>query len=191
MGKKKSAAKMAPSAPESSLQDFEAEIAATLNDECTRVQREIYHLKQDHHKNGVYDEIMKLGREEGFAKAKEGFMRALKAAGTTQFERGLKEGEERGRTAEREVWETKREQTEPTTCVTTNTSTQTTSTTTVDVGTHTTPLDEPTATPLPPPSPATSSLATAPSAPSTTPTTSTTATPGAESQCHVLPASST
>ena len=43
---------------------------------------------------------MNLSHDEGFQKAKEGFMQALKAAAMIQFEKGLKEGEERGRTVE-------------------------------------------------------------------------------------------
>ena len=136
MAKKKQAAKTAaPPAPTTSLQSFEAEIAATLNDERTRVQREIYHLKQDHHKNGVYDEIMKLGREEGFLKAKEGFMRTLKVAATTQFEKGKLEGFEEGRAAGKAEAENLRNE---------ETAVH------VDLTTQTTPLDEPTATPSPP-----------------------------------------
>ena len=61
---------------------------------------------------------MNLGHEEGFLKAKEGFTRALKVAGMIQseigkiergkgYEKGLKDGEEQGRTAEQEEWERK------------------------------------------------------------------------------------
>ena len=105
MGKKKIAAKTTQLAPPVSLQNFEAEITATLNDERTRVQREVYHLKQDHHKSGVYDEIMNLGREEGFLKAKEGFTKALKAAGIAQSEIGKIEREKGYKTGLRECEE--------------------------------------------------------------------------------------
>jgi hypothetical protein len=156
MGKKKTAAKTIQLAPPASLQDFEAEITATLNDDRIEMQREFRYLKQ--HKHLVYEEIMNLGREEGFLKAKEGFTRALKVARMTQseigkierekgYEKGLKDGEERGRVAEREKWETKREsedaQPEPTTRETTDSSTQTTPTTTVDAVMQTAPNDEP------------------------------------------------
>ena len=168
MAKKKQAAKTAaPPAPTTSLQSFEAEIAATLNDERTRVQREIYHLRQDHHHNGVYDEIMKLGREEGFLKAKEGFIRTLKVAATTQFEKGKLEGFEEGRAAGKaEAKNLRNEET----AVRVDSTTQTTPAPTVDAVAQTTPLDEPTATLLPPLS------ATSAQPPSTTPTTSSTTT---------------
>ena len=165
MGKKKTAAKMAPTA---SLQDFKAEIGATLNDECTQVQQEIYHLKQDHHKNGVYDEIMKLGHEEGFLKVKEGFMRMLKVAATTQFEKGKLEGFEEGRAAGKAEAKNLRNE-ETAVCV--DSTTQTTSTSTINANMQTTSLNKPTATLSLPPLAATSPLTTHTQLPSTTPTT--------------------
>jgi hypothetical protein len=186
MGKKKTAAKAAPApAPEPSLQDFEAEIATTLNEGRIRLEREIRCMKQ--HQNTLYEEVMKRGRAEGYERAQYKFAGLLQLqtkapleARREGYEKGLREGEERGRLAKREKRETKREseeaQTQPTTRETTDSSTETTTSSTADASMQTAPLDEPTATLSPPPSPATSPLSTAPSVPSTTPTTSTTTT---------------
>jgi hypothetical protein len=78
-------------------------------------------------------------------------LKVVKSLGDKEgYERGLKEGEEKGRTAEREKWEMKREkdevdeamQTELETSVNVDASTQTTSTCAVDAAMQTVPNDE-------------------------------------------------
>jgi hypothetical protein len=66
------------------------------------------------YENDIYEEIMRRGREEGFGEAQDFYGPMLEETQETQleagrllgdkdgYERGLKEGEERGRTAERE-----------------------------------------------------------------------------------------
>jgi hypothetical protein len=123
------------------------------------------------HQNDVYEEIRKLGIEEGRNLAQNDAYNEGYATGYSDtiqdkytfeqfrlegrkdsYEKGLKEGEERGRAAEREKGETKRErveidegvQTEPTTCEMTDSGTQTTSiTTTADAVMQTASNDEP------------------------------------------------
>jgi hypothetical protein len=174
-------------------------------------------LGMQQHEKEIYEEIMRRGRKEGFGQAQDFYGPMLEEMQETQLEavkligekegykRGVKDGEERGRTAEQEVWETKHGQgrcvepqtwvrvdesiqMESTTCGTTDLSTQTAatrivdsttqtaSTSTADATMQTAPHDDTHTSPSPPLSPATSPLLTPAQPPSTLPTPSTTAT---------------
>jgi hypothetical protein len=114
------------------------------------------------YENKIYEEIMRHGREEGFGQAQDFYGPMLEETNETQlevvkslgdkegYERGLKDGEEKGRTAKQEKWEMKRErdevdegmQTESETSINGDTSTQTMSTCTVDATMQTVPNDK-------------------------------------------------
>ena len=127
MGKKQAA--KAPPAPASAKEDLATQV-----------------LCMQQHQPQLYEAIMARGREEAYSVVKEAISRSLEKGKTALlkegYEKGLKEGEERRRTAEREIWETKCEQTEPTTRETMDSSTQTTPNFSADAVTQTAPNDE-------------------------------------------------
>jgi hypothetical protein len=105
----------------------------------------------------IYEEIMRRSREEGFGQAQDFYGPLLEETQESQYEvwrsvgkkegyeKGVKDGEERGKTAEREVWETKHGQgrcVEPRTWIRVDESLQTepTKRTMTDASTQITPM---------------------------------------------------
>ena len=94
MAKKKQATKTAPPAPASSLQSFEVELAATLEDQQAELQWDLQYIKQ--HKHSAYEVILKIGREEMLSIAKESIQRTIRNSRMATLEEGRQDGYQKG-----------------------------------------------------------------------------------------------
>ena len=98
MGKKKHPAKTTPPAPTMSLQDIEAEVAATREEGQRRAAYNLtarVRIIKDH-QSDAYEAILKIGREETLSIAKEAIQRTIRNSRTATLEEGRREGYEKG-----------------------------------------------------------------------------------------------